>query len=195
MRKTLAVVISLILALAAVGALAEAAAGTNNTTYNFGDFNLMYPEDDKLDLGEKTEGGVYFTLFSTATSEANFTNNLNCIWSSAYNDIKQVKPQDLLDYTVNAFSDQAATQGLIATNVQGIQADLLQLGGLDAVVLAYSYDADYSKLGYDLQASLTCLSACVSDPDFGTYTFSITSGNEAGVTELTAVLDSITWNR
>lgn len=194
MRKILAVMVALMLALTAVGALAEAAAGVNVTTHNFGDFNLSYPEDCRLDLGTKTDNGVYFTLFSPSTSEANFSNNLNCVWMSQYEDITQYQPQDLLDYTVSSFAEGAAAQGLIVTNVQGLKADWVQMDGLQAMAIGYSYDADYSNMGANLQASLICMSVSVADPSFGVYTFSITSGNEVGIQELANVLDSITWN-
>lgn len=193
MRKILAVAVALILALAAMSALADAAEAPG-TSQNFGDFTLTYPDTCSLDLGEKTSDSVYFTLFSTATSGENFANNLNCVWTKEYEDLSQYEPQDLLDFTVSNFASNAAAEGLTVTNVQPLKAEKLLIGGKEALAIGYSYDADYSNLGLNLQASLYCMSVSVSDPALGIYTFSVTSANQEGLMELANVLDTLVWN-
>ena len=194
MRKFLAVAVALILALAATGAMAEAAAVTDET-YDFGDFTLTYPGDSQLQVVEKAEGAVFFTLLSPSTSEGQVTNNMNCVWNSEYLDTASTDPQEVLDYTVEGFAAEAEAQGLIVSNVTGLQADTVDIGGLQGIAIAYSYDVDYTNLGVDLQTTLICTAFSAADPAFGTYTFSVTSGNQAGLDQLAGVLDTIVWNR
>ena len=194
MRKILAVVIALMLALAAIGAMAEAAAAVTDETYDFGDFSMTYPGDCQLQVAEKTEGGIFFTLLSPATSEGQITNNMNCLWNSEFLDVETTDPQEVLDYTVDGFAAEAEAQGLIVSNVTGLKADTVNVGGRQGIAIAYSYDVDYTNLGVDLQTTLICSSFSFSDPSFGTYIFSVTSGNEAGLNALAGALDSITWN-
>ncbi len=193
MRRILAALVALMLALTAVGALAEAAVDASTETTDFGDFSMTYPADVTLEMAAKEENGVYFTLSSPA-GEDGFTGNLSCVWSSEYEDFSGIEPQDLLDYVLETFAGEAEGEGLIVTNVEGLNADWLQLGGKKAVAVGYSYDVDYSQLGLDYQTNLMCLSATVSDPAFGTYNFSITTDTAEGLNALAAVMDTITWN-
>lgn len=190
MRKLTAALIVVALALASVAALA---AGVNNIYQDFEDFTLMYPEDCPIELEAKAENALYFTLYSPATSESNFSNNLNCVWNSGYDNLYSFEPQDLLDYTMGSIVSEAANQGFSISNVVGVKADRLTLGGKDAIAIAYTYDADYTNLGLDLQGSLTCVSVVTSDPSLGTYTFTVTASNQVGIDELSTVLDSLVW--
>lgn len=191
MRRLIIALIAAALVLASVSALAT---GTD-TPHDFGDFNLTYPESMTLEQDEKTENGLYFTLYDPANSEEGFANNLNCVWSSNYIDLASFEPQDLLTYTIENVAEQAEEMGLIMTNITPIKADRANLGDREAVLIAYFYDADYSNLGMDKQASLICVTVGVSDPDIGNYNFSITASNQAGIDELSAILDTLTWNK
>ena len=191
MRKLLIALIVFSLALAAVGALA---AGVNNTRHDFGDFSLMFPDDEVLQMDEKTSGEVYFSILSPSTSASDFTNNLNCVWGPEKFDLSGVNPQLLLDSQMAGIEGQFEAYGIALTNLNGIRAERIGLGGRDAVILAYSYDVDYTGMGIDLKASLICMSVMVSDPAFGNYTFTITSTNQAGLEEFSTVLDSLIWN-
>lgn len=186
MRKITALLIALALMLMCAPALA---AGVNNVTHDFEDFTLTFPEDEYLEEDEKTESGVYFIIYSTATSSESFTNNMNCIWSSDARSVTDVDPQALLDYTVASLGEQLESLGFKIDNMTGDSAERIELDGRDAVVLTYSYGCDNNGVHLDFKNR----TLIVSDPDTGSYTFSITAANDVGMDELTTILYSLKW--
>lgn len=186
MRKITALLIALALMLMCAPALA---AGVNNVTHDFEDFTLTFPEDEYLEEAEKTESAAYFFIYSTATSSENFTNNLNCIWSSDVRSVADVDPQELLDYTVASLGEQLESLGFKIDNITGDSAEIVDLDGKDAVVLTYSYGCDNNGVHLDFKNR----TLIVSDPVTGSYTFSITAANDVGMDELTTILYSLKW--
>ncbi len=188
MRKITALLIALALALVLMCAPALAA-GVNNITHDFEDFTLTFPEDEYLEEAEKTESAAYFLIYSTATSSENFTNNLNCIWSSDVRSVADVDPQELLDYTVTSIGEQLESMGFKIDNLTGDSAERIKLDGRDAIVLTYSYGCDANGVHLDFKNR----TLIVSGPDTGSYTFSITAANDVGMDELTTILYSLKW--
>ena len=187
MRKFLALLAVMALLLMSVSALA---AGVDLETHDFGDFTLSYPSDSVLQEMEKAEGSQYFILYSVATSTDTFSNNINCTWSSNYEDLTGMDPQMLMDATIEGIKSEIGKTGITLEELHGDNAELIEVEGKPAMILEYSYVASYNGLTLDVK-NYTML---ISDPTLGTYTFAITTANDAGMDELKTVLQSIHFN-
>ena len=187
MRKFLALLAVAALLLMSVSALA---AGVDLETHDFGDFTLSYPSDSVLQEGEKTEGSQYFILYSVATSTDSFSNNLNAIWSSDYEDLSGLDPQMVMTVTISSIQTEMEKTGITLEELNGDNAEQITVDGKPALVLEYSYVASYNNLTLDVK-NYTMI---ISDPTLGTYTFAITAANDAGMDELKTVLQSIHFN-
>ena len=144
-------------------------------------------------IGEKVNNLIYFTLFESYDPNASFNPSLNCVWTDAYTDFSAMDLGAYVSAIVQLSIESLSAAGVIAENPVLLTTDTADLNGKTAYLAAYSYDADYSQLGVDYQATLYTLQTYVSDEAMGTYTFTITTDDLNNIVNLDALMDSIQW--
>ena len=188
MKRLASLLMALALLLAAA-ALAEPAAET--TVLDLDDFTLTVPANTVYETSDKANNVVFMQLSSPTGSNS----NLNCVWAE--------QPMDLALYTQELFELSAKPAieasmeeaGIGMTNLTFAPIELKELNGVPVLYAGYSYDADYSPLGYDLQLALNISQFIASREDLGTYTFTITwiEDDTEAYQALMDIVDSVSW--
>lgn len=190
MRKFLLTLLALCLTL--VPCLAEE---VQNVEYDFGDFTMTFPEDTIGDVSDSLEeNAMFFILYQDYDENALFLKNLNGTWNSAYQDLTQVDPTATAQTILDTVQAQFAAQGITVSNPTLLMAALDEQDGKPALSLMFSTDLDYSSAGIDFQMTLYTLQGIVSDENFGTYTFTISTDDVEAATPLMDIMNTIRWN-
>ena len=85
-------------------------------------------------------------------------------------------------------------QGIVVADAQVLSAEHLSISGKDGIALSYSYYADYTGAGIDLNTTVYMAQFLVSEPALGTYNLTYTFGDPNDTDAALAILDSLKWN-
>lgn len=188
MKKLLSILLALALMLGCVSALAEATpAESNLETFEFDDFTMTFDADMIGELYDKVENQVYFQLYPFYDETAAVNSNINCVWSSAVEDLTQVDANAFASTVLSTMMPQFEELGMKAENAMVLLAQPDEQDGKYAL----SYLAQYDLNGI----TLYMMQAVVSDAAFGTYTFTVTFADLAEMEALTEIVNTITWTK
>lgn len=84
--------------------------------------------------------------------------------------------------------------GIAINNLELLTADYEELGGIPALTCMFYLECDYSGAGIDLTTSMIMAQIVISQPEVGTYIFTVTAGSMEEMTELANILNTLTWN-
>ncbi len=160
---------------------------------DFGDFSLAMDPSIVGNVAEKKDNEVYLALFPDYSREG-FHNNLVASWWE--------KGGDLSDVDASAYSmaylldtrDDLEKQKIHASNPELLDAKIVLLDGVPAVLSSFRFDVDYKDLGQDLQQPLFVKSLLVSREEGGTWQFVATADTEEAMTQYyDPILQSFSW--
>lgn len=186
MRKLFALL--LILCLVPFAAMAQ------TMDYDFGDFTMTIPADIMGQINEKVNAQPYFILYPDYVQTDSLHQNLNCVWTAGYEDVASMDGNALGKQVINNMSNELKAQGLVITNGKVETAQLRSINGVNALLVAYTYDCDFSGLNVDIQCPVNLVQCMFSFPDKGSYVFSYTFYNSNSTDTTLAMLNSIKWN-
>ena len=188
MKKLLSILLALALMLGCVSALAEATpAESNLETFEFDGFTMVFDADMIGEIYEKAENQVYFQLYPFYDETAAVNANINCVWSSAVEDLTQVDANAFASFVLSTMMPQFEELGMKAENAMVLLAQPDEQDGKYAL----SYLAQYDLNG----VTLYMMQAVVSDAAFGTYTFTVTFSDLAEMEALTEIVNTIKWTK
>ena len=185
MKKLAALMLIFALMLTAATALAD-------TTQTFDDFTITIPDNQTVELGTKANNEVLLTVYGEQ-SEGGITANMNIVWVDEYMDVSS---QDLTE--MGKFMSDNTVQGMesigiVVTDVEVIDTALNNIGGKPAIMTAYTYNADYTGMGVDLNTPMATIQAIVSEQGMGTYIITMGAEDMDRVLELAQTADTISW--
>ena len=160
---------------------------------DFGDFSLALDPSIVGNVAEKKDNEVYLALFPDYSREG-FHNNLVASWWE--------KGGDLSDVDASAYSmaylldtrDDLEKQKIHASNPELLDARIVLLDGVPAVLSSFRFDVDYRDLGQDLQQPLFVKSLLVSREEGGTWQFVATADTEEAMKQYyDPILQSFSW--
>lgn len=193
MKKTVpALILACLLALSCVSAPAETA--VEPTGVDLGDFSLLIDPDMPCQLNEKAENAVWFTLYPAYKAAGDSATNFNVVWSQEYNDLSSWKDSDAPDYISDVKTKTEEQYAALGAELIDFEIPAIQLTKLDGKDALASYMT--STIRYNgVEASLHQMNAIVSDPAFGTYTFTGTAQTqELLAAYVDPLFDAIRWN-
>lgn len=186
MRKLFALL--LVLCLMPFAAMAEM------VEYDFGDFTMTIPADIPGNIGEKASNQVWFTLYPEYDENQQFHPNLNCVWGNGYEDLSKYVPAELGQTILNGMVQNLKSQGIAISNAEVIMGEIGAIDGEYCISIGYTYDADYTNAGINLQVTNYLIQFMVSNPEKGTFTFSYTTNDINTAQVASDILASIKWN-
>ena len=163
-----------------------------DTTESFDDFTITIPDGQTLQRGTKANNEVVLTVYGAQGADG-LTANMNVVWVDEYLDLSTLDLDELGKFMADNSVVGMESIGTVVTDLNIISTEMNEIGGKPAVMTAYTYNADYSALGVDINAPMVTIQALVSEPDLGTYIFTMGAGDMDLVTEMAATADTITW--
>lgn len=190
MRKLLCIILALSM-LAGCTAMAEA----NWIMYNFGDFNLSFPDDIVCGYTEERVANQPFLMFYQDYDEtAPFMKNFNVVWNDGVNEIGAMDPEAVGGNILNALLTQFASMGVACSNDMLLSAETIDYVDKTALGIAYTVTVDYSALNGGPVLDLVFVQLLFSDEAFGTYNFTITTDDINNTQLLMDIIDTLSWN-
>ncbi len=200
MKKTTALLLTLMLMLGCASAFAEAAATeTAWITLEFDDFTIDVPEDIVGQSGEKEENAVFLILYPNYDETASFAANINFVWSSAVQDFSDTDPEAYGQYVMEASYAQVNQIGVTTANETLMSAAADEVCGKPAMSMMYAAQCDYAALGGG-QCTLYTIQTQISDDAFGTYTITVSLADDSIndmelLTLIEEIINSIQWTK
>ena len=169
-------------------------ASANTATKDFGDFSIDLDPGMPCQENQKAESAVLFVLYPAYNAIGDTATNFNAVWSSNVTDLTTYRDSDREVFTrmlEGEITAQYQAVGFTMTDFSVSDIGLLSIGGKPALV----YQMTYSLANEDYSGSLIQRQAVVSDPAFGTYTFTGTAKTpELMETYLASLFEAISWN-
>ena len=190
MRKLFSLALAVCLALS-VAAFAETSAQL--VTYDFGDFTIDFPADIMGSIGEPVNGQVFAIFYENYDEAAPFNANLNLVWNEDADDLSAIDPVATGNMILQQTCVQVDAMGAQTSNPMLLAATVDSFNGKPALLVAFSYDVDYSGVGLDYQTTLYTAQIIASEEGLGTYAFSETVEDLNGTPILDAMIESVVW--
>lgn len=198
MKKTLiALLLACMLALPFQAALAQAAPAL--TVFDAGDFTLTLDPDTPVQMAEKAESTVYFTLYPAYLALGDTSANFNCVWNSQAQDIESwnsLQLNLLQSSLYPQFLSAYAQQNLTLTDFHVKDMRVSTLDGKPALMYTLESTLDLSGLGEGYAGTQVSLiqRLVIASGDFGTYTFTGTATTEELLSAyIDPMFDSLRW--
>lgn len=200
MKKTAALLLTLMLMLGCASAFAEAAAAeTAWITLEFDDFTIDVPEDIVWQSGDREENATFLILYPNYDETASFAANINFIWSSAVQDFSDIDPKAYGQYVMEAVCAQFNQIGITTANETLMSAAADEVCGKPAISMMYSAQCDFAALGGG-QCTLYTIQSQISDEAFGLYTITVSLADDSIndmnlLTLIEEIINSIQWTK
>lgn len=200
MKKTTALLLTLMLMLGCASAFAEAAATeTAWITLEFDDFTIDVPEDIVGQSGEKEENAAFLILYPNYDETASFAANINFTWSSAVQDFSDIDPEAYGQAVMEAAYAQFNQIGVTTANETLMSAAADEVGGKPAMSMMCSAQCDFAAFGGGQYTVYNILSQ-ISDEALGIYTITVSLADDSIndmelLTLIEEIINSIQWTK
>ena len=191
MKKWIAAFLAAWILLSGICVSAESAGDADKTvaeldTFDFGDFFMTFDANMVGTTYDKTDGGIWFTLYPDYDESAATHPNITVVWAETAQNLTKMNAQGFAEAVLEAAVTQLESADIAVKNKEVLSAQLNELDGKDAIMVQYVIEIE------DCTVYTTQIVA--SDKAFGAYAFTATYFNEPEQGEaLLEILNTITW--